>query len=241
MDKQYIEDLRSLEDKKEAKAKLIEYAEQNGIKVKKSKGFDSLVVEIEEGFKALADIPMPEDNEGLSIADLIDADDELEGKNDFVIGDEEAKMEAKLLFDSPEIPVSIHEVKETVQEQPVVEELPIQKAIHIGSPIADTGEHLKLSENTLEEAVVKIIESESFKLPENFSPNMTMIGKNPGYVTLPWWIYEWIKDTPDWKSRPTDFQHPSAHQSLFSLIYFIKRDGSVIIRETRNSSFVTLS
>lgn len=237
MDKQYIEDLRSLEDKKEAKAKLIEYAEQNGIKVKKSKGFDSLVLEIEEAFKEFADIPMPENNEGLSISDLIAADDELEGKNDFVINDVEAKTEAKLLFDSPEVPVSIQEIKETVQEHKDIEELPI----HIEAPIGVYGEQTKLSENTIEKAVASIIESESFKLPENFSPNMILMGKNPGYVTLPWWIYQWIKDTPDWKSRPKDFEHPSAHQTLFSLIYFINRNGSILIRETKNSSFVTLT
>jgi len=89
--------------------------------------------------------------------------------------------------------------------------------------------------------VVKIVKTdETIELPKNFSPNMQLLGKNPGYITLPWWIYQWIKDNPDWKSRPTSFEHPSAHQTLFSLIYYIKRNGSVMIRETRNSSFVTL-
>ena len=41
MDHQYIEELRQLDDKKEAKAKLIEYAEQFGLQLKKSKGFDN--------------------------------------------------------------------------------------------------------------------------------------------------------------------------------------------------------
>ncbi|UEP19454.1 putative inhibitor of prohead protease [Klebsiella phage vB_KpnM-VAC36] len=238
MDKQYIDDLRGLENKKEAKAKLIEYAEGFNIQLKKSKGFENLVLDIETAFKKMAEEPMPEDNEGLSISDLIAADDELEGKNDFVLGDVEAKPEAKLLFDSPEIPVSIHEIKEPVQKQSVVEE----KAIHIESPIGkfDTPQP-KLSENTFEEAVAKIISDETtFELPENFSPHFILMGRNPGYTTLPWWIYEWIKDNPDWKSRPTSFPHPSAHQTLFSLIYYIKRNGSIMIRETRNSSFVTL-
>lgn len=242
MDKQYIDDLRGLEDKKEAKAKLIEYAEGFNIQLKKSKGFENLVLDIEAAFKEMAEEPMPEDNEGLSISDLIDADDELEGKNDFVTGDEEAKLEAKLLFDSPDSQVSIHEIKETVQEQPVVEEKLIQKAIHIESPIGKIVEPQPvLSENTFEEAVAKIISDETlFELPENFSPHLILMGRNPGYVTLPWWIYEWIKNNPDWKKNPTSFHHASAHQTLFSLIYYIKRNGSVLVRETRNSSFVTL-
>lgn len=237
MDKQYIDDLRGLEDKKEAKAKLIEYAEGFNIQLKKSKGFENLVLDIEAAFKEMAEEPMPEDNEGLSISDLIDAADELEGKNDFVSGDEEAKAEAKLLFDSPAIPVSIHEIKGTIQEQPIIEE----KVIHIEAPIGDIKEQPALSENTFEEAVDKIIKDESiFELPENFSPHLILMGRNPGYVTLPWWIYQWIKDTPNWKQDPTSFSHASAHQTLFSLIYYIKRNGSVLIRETRNSSFVTL-
>lgn len=238
MDKQYIDDLRGLENKKEAKAKLIEYAEGFNIQLKKSKGFENLVLDIEAAFKKMAEEPMPEDNDGLSISDLIAADDELEGRNDFVISDEEAKLEAKLLFDSPEIPVSIHEIKEPVQDQSVIEE----KAIHIEAPIGEFSEpNAKLSENTFEEAVSKITADETiFELPENFSPHFILMGRNPGYVTLPWWIYEWIKDNPDWKSRPTSFPHPSAHQTLFSLIYYIKRNGSIMIRETRNSSFVTL-
>lgn len=238
MDKQYIDDLRGLENKKEAKAKLIEYAEGFNIRLKKSKGFENLVLDIEAAFKKMAEEPMPEDNDGLSISDLIAAADELEGRNDFVISDEEAKPEAKLLFDSPEIPVSIHEIKEPVQDQSVIEE----KAIHIEAPIGEFSEpKAKLSENTFEEAVSKITADETiFELPENFSPHFILMGRNPGYVTLPWWIYEWIKDNPDWKSRPTSFPHPSAHQTLFSLIYYIKRNGSIMIRETRNSSFVTL-
>ena len=89
---------------------------------------------------------------------------------------------------------------------------------------------------------VKIINTEDeFTLPDNFSPTLHLIGRNPGYATLPWWIYQWILETPDWKSRPLSFEHPSAHQTLLSLIYYIKRDGSVQVRETRNSSFATLS
>lgn len=217
MDTQYIEELRALEDKKEAKAKLIEYGEQFGLKLKKTRSFDNLVVDITEGLKELAAEPLPE-TEGLSISDLIDADDELTGDNGFIEGAEAAKEEATLLFDAP-APEAVVEVVE-VTELPKVD----------------------IVEEKFEEAITQIIESEKpvFALPENFSPNLLLIGKNPGYCTVPWWIYQWISETPDWKERPTSFQHPSAHQTLFSLIYYINRNGSVLVRETRNSSFVTL-
>lgn len=230
MDHQYIEELRQLDDKKEAKAKLIEYAEQFGLQLKKSKSFDNLVLDIEAGLKELAAEPVDEVEGGLSISDLIDADDEISGAKAHIEGETEAKEEAVLLFDAP-------------SETPTVIEVP-EKELQIEAPIGEVLEPQPvLSENTIEEAVAQIVESENpelFKLPEDFSPHLILMGKNPGYVTLPWWIYQWIKETPDWKSRPTSFPHPSAHQTLFSLLYYIYRNGSILVRETRNSSFVTL-
>lgn len=234
MDHQYIEELRQLDDKKEAKAKLIEYAEQFGLQLKKSKGFDNLVLDIEAGLKELAAEPVDEVEGGLSISDLIDADDEISGAKAHIEGETEAKEEAVLLFDAP-------------YETPSVIEVPVQipeKELRVEAPIGEVLEPQPvLSENTIEEAVAQITESENselFKLPADFSPHLILMGKNPGYVTLPWWIYQWIKETPDWKSRPTSFPHPSAHQTLFSLLYYIYRNGSILVRETRNSSFVTL-
>lgn len=234
MDKQYIEELRALEDKKEAKAKLIEYAESFNIKVKKSKGFDSLVLEIEEAFKVLAAEPVDE-TEGLSIGDLIDAADEAEGK--FVQND--VKEEAALLFDAPTEQPTIIEV------QVQIPEIELRKPeVRVEAPIGEVVEPQPvLSENTLEEAVVKIIESEKpvFELPKNFSPHLILMGKNPGYVTVPWWIYQWISETPNWKENPTGLPIASGHQTVLSLLYYIQRNGSILIRETRNSSFITLS
>ncbi len=219
IDKNYIEEIRVLE-KKEAKEKLAEYAASLGVDVKKTKTFDNMLADLEAGLKAFADMPMPDDNEGLSITDLIDADDELSGAK--FDGDESAKEEAKLLFDAPtEAKVEVVEIKE---------------------PVVLVEEDVPFIEEKFEAAVAKVIESEKpvFALPKNFSPNLMLIGKNPGFCTVPWWIYQWISETPDWKERPTAFPHPTAHQTLFSLIYYINRNGSVLVRETRNSSFVTL-
>ena len=220
IDKDYIEELRALSDKKEAKAKLFEYAEQFGISVKKTKSFDNIVIDIEEALNALADEPLPE-TDGLSITDLITAADDVDGVN---FTNEEVKEEAILLFDSPTEQVEVLEVVEQEKE---------------------------FDHDKFEEAITQVVESEKepeaevnkevkFVLPENFSPTLIKLGKSPGYVTVPLWIYQWIAETPDWKSRPTSFVHASAHQTLFSLIYYINRDGSVLIRESRNSSFVTL-
>ena len=224
IDKDYIAELKALDDNKEAKAKLAEYAEQFGIKVKKNKSFDNIVNDIEEALQKLASEPMPE-TDGLSIKDLINAADAAEGLK---YDDEEVNPEAALLIDSPvksDIKIEVVEMDKIPENTDVL--------------IEDT----PFVEEKFEQVVAEIIESEKpsvFTLPENFSPNLQLIGKNPGFCTVPWWIYQWIAETPDWKSHPTSFEHASAHQTLFSLIYYINRDGSVLIRETRNSSFVTL-
>lgn len=262
LDKDYIKEIQAL-DKKEAKDKLDEYAQTFGIKLKKTRSFDNMVADLEKELAKLADEPMPEDNDGLSIADLIQADDEIEGKAVFK---DEASDEAKLLFDAPvNAGIKIHDIDPGFyKETPKVNDPGFEvktpsindKGFYAEAPIGDSVIHIDdegqvtnipVSITNPEEfskamdKVVKIIKTdEIIELPENFSPNMQLLGKNPGYITLPWWIYQWIKDNPDWKSRPTSFEHPSAHQTLFSLIYYIKRNGSVMIRETRNSSFVTL-
>ncbi|USL85685.1 inhibitor of prohead protease [Enterobacter phage fGh-Ecl01] len=249
LDKDYIAEIGALE-KKEAKEKLAEYAETFGIKLKKTKAFDNMVADLEVELAKLANEPMPEQNDGLSIYDLIQADDEAKGT---AIFKDEAKEEARLLIDSvssdaPQVKVTdidphfgkpMDPVKGVILEAPIGDSVitVADDKVHTIPVTAITQE--KFNEEM--DKAVKIINNEEIvELPENFSPNTQLLGKNPGYVTLPWWIYQWIKDNPDWKSRPTSFGHPSAHQTLFSLIYYIKRNGSIMIRETRNSSFVTL-
>ena len=232
LDKNYIEELRAL-DNKESKSALYDYALQFGIKLKKTRSFDNMISDFESEIIKLKNEPMPEDNDGLSISDLIDADDDLQGKNDYIEGghdniSEEAK---NLLVDSP-----VENKIEVKLEAPIGEKTLFafnDEIVEVENKIDEVD-----FDSNLKTCIEQIKESESvYKLPDNFNPTLLILGKNPGYVTLPWWIYQWIKSTPNWKSIPTSFAHPSAHSTLFSLIYYIKRDGSIRVRETRNSSF----
>lgn len=240
LDKDYIAEIGALE-KKEAKEKLAEYAETFGIKLKKTKAFDNMVADLEVELAKLANEPMPEQNDGLSIYDLIQADDEAKGT---AIFKDEAKEEARLLIDSvtdaPQVTVTDidpHFGKPMDPAKGIILEAPIGDSV---ITVSDDKVHtIPVTAIIQEDKVVKT--AEEFTLPDNFSPTLHLIGRNPGYATLPWWIYQWILETPDWKSHPLSFEHPSAHQTLLSLIYYIKRDGSVQVRETRNSSFATLS
>lgn len=242
IDKAYIEELRAL-DNKEAKSKLAEYGQTFNVDLKKTKSFDNMLADLEQELTIRANEPLPDDNDGVSIADLIQASDENDGTAVF----QEAPAEAKLLIDSigddSQKVVDIVKVDEPkiIFSEPLVTEIPE----HIKEAAASHGYEFKqvdsLSDNTIEEAIEKIKADEAvYQLPEDYSPRISLLGRSPGYMTLPWWIYQWVSENEDWKERPLDFPHPTAHDTLLTLLYYIKRDGSVIIRETRNSSFVTL-
>ncbi|WCZ66373.1 inhibitor of prohead protease [Yersinia phage MHG19] len=228
IDKAYIEEIRQL-DRKESKASLANYAKETfNIDLQKNRSFDNMVADLEKGLQTLASEPMPEDEGGMTIADLIQADDEMNGQSPF----EEAKEEAvQLLIDSVDVAPEVVEVKadytaEVVWEEPVINApiIPDVELPEVVEPVAD----------------IKAETPDIIDLPENFNPTMILFGRAPGYCTLPWWIYQWITENPDWKARPYDFMHPSAHSTLLTLIYYIKKDGQVRIRETRNSRFFIL-
>ncbi|WJZ28084.1 minor head protein inhibitor of protease [Serratia phage 92A1] len=217
IDQDYIEELRGLEDKKEAKKKLLDYAKESfNLDVKKSKGFDSIIADIEEHIRQY--------NEEAGI------DEPVEGSfspTDFVDEANELAMKGEELT-IPEIKIGSPIMPEVVIETP---ELKVVE---------------RVSEVPHEEQLEKLRESVEKELPEiydikDFQPTIVMIGRSPGYYNLPWWIFEWIQRTPDWKKSPKKFEHSSAHDTLLSLIYFIKRDGQIRIRETKHSRFHVLN
>lgn len=84
-------------------------------------------------------------------------------------------------------------------------------------------------------------EDTDYFLPENFIPSFSLIGNNPAHYTLPWWLHEWIVHNEDWKSNISAFPHKQEINTLYGLLYYIKKNGSVTIRETRNSKYFTLT
>lgn len=267
MDTQFIEDLRNANasgemSSTEIRNTLYDYAlETFNIKLRKNKSFDNMVLDFSEEMTKLSNSPMPETNQGMSISDLIQADDELEGKAIFT---NEAKEDALELIKSVSIKQGLDqtEVKEletlynegnpelknisiAIKHEPVLDSMLNTQKDMIISTLPNTQTEMIVStlpniQNEYATEPLSGVKVDKFELPKGFSPNLTMLGKAPGYCTLPWWIYQWIKETPNWKEDPKAFKHPSAHQTLLSLLYYIRRDGKVLIRETRNSSFVIL-
>lgn len=238
-DKEYFEELRAIaasddkEAQKTAKTELADYAKQFDIKVKKTLSLENMIEFVETELTKLAS-EMEEETpaEGTSINDLILAADTADDK---VVFDEvdpslvEAMKEPEIVIEetkeeSPEVEPVVEEVKSDVEEAPEVK---------VESPTAnifsDEAEHRSPAHDT-----------DSFCDLTGFRPTICLIGGGRGYYSCPWWIFDWIVNTPDWKKYPERFPHAYVHDTLKSLIYYIKRDGSVKVRETKHSQFHTL-
>ncbi|UYE95195.1 prohead protease [Escherichia phage vB_ESM-pEJ01] len=238
-DKEYFEELRAIaasddkESQKVAKTELADYAKQFDIKVKKTLSLENMIEFVETELTKLAS-EMEEETpaEGTSINDLILAADTADDK---VVFDEvdpslvEAMKEPEIVIEetkeeSPAVEPVVEEVKSYVEEAPEVK---------VESPVANIfsneAEHRSPAHDT-----------DSFCDLTGFRPTICLIGGGRGYYSCPWWIFDWIVNTPDWKKYPERFPHAYVHDTLKSLIYYIKRDGSVKVRETKHSQFHTL-
>lgn len=81
------------------------------------------------------------------------------------------------------------------------------------------------------------------KKEKEFEPTFTLMGSslsNAGYYTLAWWIFDWIKKTEDWKEKINEYPNNNEHNILKTLVYYINKNGSVDVRETRNSQFFNI-
>ena len=230
LDKAYIEELRSNVSEgemnnREAKAALYSYAFSFNVELKKTRSFDNMVKDFDEALKTLADVPMPEDVPGaITTSEVIIKAESIKPQQD-VVGEEPEFT----LIDPPIEDAQVVEVIDVTYKVPnELRRIEINMSLNEDSP-------------ELVPAAVQVpIESNDYELPENFAPAITLIGQTPGFYTLPWWIYDWITKNPDWKQRPNDYERKQELIILLSFIYFIKRDGSVKIRESRNSTFQIL-
>ncbi|QQV89534.1 inhibitor of prohead protease [Proteus phage SJ_PmiM] len=234
IDQQYIDSLTEEYtsgeiDRKTAKQKLTDYAKESfNFDLNKQKSFENMIVQLKEMIDNYVE-PELEEQDGISIKDLITAADQLDGKSVFNDANEEA---LELLSDVSYDGIKPDLVIKTPQPQITKEEIIDKPEKSLISKNLEVKEEIKSKEY--------MPESAKYVLPDGFSPTITLIGKTPGYYTLPWWIYQWILENEDWKDRPEECPEYSAINILKSLIYFINRDGQVKIRETRNSRFYTL-
>lgn len=237
-DKEYFEELRAIaasddkEAQKAAKTELADYAKQFDIKVKKTLSLENMIEFVETELTKLAsEMEEETQEEGTSINDLILAADTADDK---VVFDEvdPSLVEAMKEPEPEEQPIVaeiVEEVKPETEHIEIKVEIPEVKESPVVSIFSDEAEHRSPTHDT-----------ESMADITDFRPTIVLMGTGRGYYNLPYWIWDWIQQNPDWKKYPERFPHAYVHDTLKSLIYYIKRDGDVKIRETRNSQFHTL-
>lgn len=234
-DKEYFDELRLIaasddkEAQKTAKTELADYAKQFDIKVKKTLTLENMI-EVVQGELSKMESDMKNDSaqaEGLTPMDLILAADVADDK----VIDPAASESLVETLRAIEEPI-VDEVVEEVKPEPVPTEVvvvPEVKESPVAEIFAEEAEHRAQPD------------TETMADIGDFRPTIVLIGRDGrGYYNLPYWQWDWIQKNPDWKSRPDSFPHHYGIDTLKSLIYYIKRDGSVKIRETRNSQFHTL-
>lgn len=160
-----------------------------------------------------------------------------------------ADLVGALPDDEPEVLIKVGDITVTSDSMQVEKDTPddlsadfIQYVKDVAPEVAD---QIKVVTPDVEAPVSDSDESKAdMAWLDGFSPTIVLMGRSArsnGYYTCPWWIYDWIKQNPDWHKDPDQCPHYSARDTLKSLVYYMKRDGQVTVRETRNSSFDTFN
>lgn len=210
IDYEKVEGFRAL-DTKEQKGALADYAQTEfSVKLNKQKSFDNMLADL------VAAVPAEEEKPELLIDEPVVGDINIIDPLD-VPGSE--------LY-----PATVSYTGEVVIDEPVIDAPNIPEVVAQPTPL------LKASVSASDES------KGDLEWLDTFSPTIFLMGRSArsnGYYTCPWWIYDWIKKNPDWYKDPDSCPHASAIDTIKSLVYYIKRDGEVTVRETRNSRFET--
>lgn len=221
LDLDKIDSFREL-DQKDSKAALATYAATFGVKLNKQKSFDNMLLDLVEEVPA----PKPEKPDvDLDTPVFVDPNRNLEEE------DEVSLMVAP-----------VHPVVQDMEHTPV-EDQEIGEFLMVHEVTQEQADALRESFKVKTPETPKPANVGEYQLPEHFNPTIILMGaggSRKGFCTLPYWIFDWINQNPNWKENPDACLHFSARDTLRSLIYFIRRDGDVTIRETRNSGFHVL-
>lgn len=211
IDQQYIDTLMEL-PKREAKDAFVTYASEFGIELKKNLTIEAMVEKFKEEIGKLNDEPLPESEPGgLTMAELL------------------AQEDSRIAV----------QASEDKQPAPEVEQEAAPEVL-IAPPPVETIKPDETPTRVKETQPEAIQEQSDVELPADFTPKLSLIGPAPGYTNIPYWVWDFIQQNPDWKSKIHTAREVD-QRILYTLLYYIKRHKAVQIRESRNSRFHTLN
>lgn len=120
----------------------------------------------------------------------------------------------------------VEEVKENLLSNQQVTSIEITKKdgeiISMVSPVEPV-EHIKIET----------------KISDDFKPHFSLIGPvGNQYINVPYWVLDWIQEKgfSQWKDKIEEARKTD-HNMLNTLKYYIQINGSVTVRESRNSQY----
>lgn len=132
-----------------------------------------------------------------------------------------------------------------------------QEPLHATKPLVIESKNLVIDSKLIELNNDKLLESESVDpikdiyiptqieikptdslISERYVPKHDLIGRSvDAYINVPYWITDWIVSVnSDWKYKIAEYDGYDK-EYLTDMIYYIKLNGKVIVRESRNSAF----
>ncbi|UOX40563.1 minor head protein inhibitor of protease [Aeromonas phage GomatiRiver_11] len=225
----------------EGKKKLAEYALKNfGVKLNRTKTIPNMLNDLEEevgaAFKAAQDT-VGDAEEQIDMNARVDLSDAIELNPDAMDEDEDddstpshiAVEEFQSVTGNEPVPIADlepevkAEIVEAIKTGKVVIEAPIKPVANIEPA----------------KAVAQPKTTVTLTFPEDYKPKYKLIGpEGRAFINIPYWVYDWMQGR-DWRTEISEC--PFDKEILKSLAFYIERDGSVAIRESRNSKFIVIS
>ncbi|AAQ81491.1 inh [Aeromonas phage 31] len=223
----------------ESKKKLADYAMKHyDVKLSRQKSFVNMMNDLEEAVSAtfedarkMAGDAIEEINleERVDFSDSVELDPDLMDKEEIFTEDDELiidQVEHKPVVQDVGA-ISINDIPKEDKDK-IVEGIK-SGVIKIEAPLG------VFSGEIIPEKITELV----LTFPEGYQPKYKLVGpEGRAFVNVPYWIYDWMQGR-NWRADITEC--PYDKDMLKSLAFYIERDGSVAIRESRNSKFIVIS
>lgn len=221
----------------EAKRAIQDYAAGYGIRVKRQFAIDKMIElvleaadeKINEEMEAVATMAKPKSDTDNSV--LVEDEDKPSVVQDAVDGFSEFMETDDIKALMPGAPIErVSELEPGYDTIGYSKPIPIQEYF---SPEQLEKLAEQISPMHIQGAVAP--EKKEFRFPDDFRP-MNLIGKNPAFLNVPYWVLDWIVQTKDWKLNMDTYPHTDVSY-IQTILYYIRMNGSICVRESRNSQY----
>lgn len=226
----FIQSFREDVDNKTAKKKLREYANKTfGLKLNGQLSFDNMIKDLN---KQLNSGPKDESNidlgDGHTVDDLLIASNTIDG----VFMNTDKEPDENLVKQIEELKKAKETSEIPLVDTPKVVEGVIETPSSADNTNSDNNSIHRdnIHDDNSTQSIQKVEKhNKTNVLPLTFKPSFALMGAKPGYYSMPAWIFNWIKDTPDWKTNLGGIG-PDQETLLKSYLYYIQRDGQILVK-----------